>query len=75
MGGEGCYELKDAAVCHGAKRGILAKPTHDNIIRLAPPLLITEEQVSEALETFSSVLTDAFAGKNRLPDAERTRFH
>eukprot|EP00505_MAST-04D_sp_SCG-Rhode-Island_P002977 Stramenopile-MAST_4_protein_2977 len=74
-GSDICYELKDAAVRHGAKRGILAKPTHGHIIRLAPPLLITEEQVSEALETFSSVLTNAFAGKNRLPDAERTRFH
>lgn len=27
------------------KNGILAKPTHGNIIRLAPPLVITEEQI------------------------------
>lgn len=26
-----------------------AKPTHENIIRLAPPLVITEEQITEAL--------------------------
>jgi ornithine--oxo-acid transaminase len=26
-----------------------AKPTHQNIIRLAPPLVITEEEVKKAL--------------------------
>jgi ornithine--oxo-acid transaminase len=30
-----------------AKNGLLAKPTHGNIIRLAPPLVITEEQLHE----------------------------
>ncbi len=29
------------------KNGLLAKPTHGNIIRLAPPLVITEEQIHE----------------------------
>lgn len=29
--------------------GLLAKPTHGNKIRLAPPLVITEEQITEAL--------------------------
>jgi ornithine--oxo-acid transaminase len=28
-----------------AENGLLAKPTHGNIIRLAPPLVITEEQL------------------------------
>ena len=27
------------------QNGLLAKPTHGNIIRLAPPLTLTEEQV------------------------------
>ncbi|KAG9235673.1 putative ornithine aminotransferase [Amylocarpus encephaloides] len=31
-------------------KGLLAKPTHQNIIRLAPPLVISEEQIEEALE-------------------------
>ena len=31
-----------------AKNGLLAKPTHGNIIRLAPPLCITKEQILEA---------------------------
>lgn len=33
-----------------AKNGLLAKPTHGNIIRLAPPLVITEEQLMECVE-------------------------
>lgn len=32
-----------------AEGGVLAKPTHGNIIRLAPPLTITAEQVHEAV--------------------------
>ena len=30
--------------------GMLAKPTHGNIIRLAPPLVITEEQIHECCD-------------------------
>jgi ornithine--oxo-acid transaminase len=30
-----------------AENGLLAKPTHGNIIRFAPPLVITEEQLME----------------------------
>lgn len=33
-----------------SKHGLLAKPTHGNIIRLAPPLVITEEQVHECCD-------------------------
>jgi ornithine--oxo-acid transaminase len=33
-----------------AKSGLLAKPTHGNIIRLAPPLVITEEQIHECCD-------------------------
>ncbi|MDR0797051.1 MAG: ornithine--oxo-acid transaminase [Tannerella sp.] len=32
-----------------AENGLLAKPTHRHIIRLAPPLVISEEQLMEAL--------------------------
>ncbi|MBN2891359.1 MAG: ornithine--oxo-acid transaminase [Bacteroidales bacterium] len=31
-----------------AENGLLAKPTHDHIIRFAPPLVINEEQLNEA---------------------------
>lgn len=33
-----------------AENGLLAKPTHDHIIRFAPPLVISESQVLEAVE-------------------------
>jgi ornithine--oxo-acid transaminase len=33
-----------------AESGLLAKPTHGNIIRLAPPLVITEEQLHECCD-------------------------
>lgn len=33
-----------------AKNGLLAKPTHQHIIRFAPPLVITEEQLNEGLD-------------------------
>lgn len=33
-----------------AENGLLAKPTHGDIIRFAPPLVITEEQLMECLE-------------------------
>jgi ornithine--oxo-acid transaminase len=33
-----------------AKNGLLAKPTHGNIVRLAPPLVITEEQIHECCD-------------------------
>ena len=32
-----------------AENGLLAKPTHDHIIRYAPPLVINEEQILEAV--------------------------
>lgn len=37
-------------VCVAMKeKGVLAKPTHGNIIRFAPPLVISEEQLREAI--------------------------
>lgn len=43
-----CYAFKD--------RGLLAKPTHGNIIRLAPPLVISEEQLHECI----GIIADTF---------------
>lgn len=37
-------------------RGILAKETHENIIRLAPPLIITKDEIDWALEKLDVVL-------------------
>ena len=36
-----CLAMKD--------KGVIAKPTHDHIIRFAPPLVITEKQLLEAI--------------------------
>jgi ornithine--oxo-acid transaminase len=44
------------AVVALARRGVLAKDTHDTTVRLAPPLVIREGELSEALETIASVL-------------------
>jgi ornithine--oxo-acid transaminase len=33
-----------------AENGVLAKPTHGHIIRFAPPLVISEEELREAIE-------------------------
>jgi ornithine--oxo-acid transaminase len=38
-------------VCLAMKeKGVIAKPTHGHIIRFAPPLIITEKQLREAME-------------------------
>lgn len=39
-----------------AENGLLAKPTHGNIIRLAPPLVITEEQLLECIAILEKVI-------------------
>ncbi|MBO7572602.1 MAG: aminotransferase class III-fold pyridoxal phosphate-dependent enzyme, partial [Bacteroidales bacterium] len=33
-----------------AENGVLAKPTHQHIIRFAPPLVISEEELRDAIE-------------------------
>ncbi len=44
-----CVELK--------KNGLLAKPTHGNIIRFAPPLVMTEKQLMECVDIISTTIT------------------
>ncbi len=43
-----CYKLKD--------RGLLCKDTHTHTIRLAPPLVITKEQLDWAVDQIEAVL-------------------
>ena len=44
--------------CEALKeRGVLAKDTHEHSIRIAPPLVITADEVDWALERFEAVLT------------------
>jgi len=44
-----CVALKD--------NGLLAKPTHGNIIRFAPPLVINEEQLLDCVSIITKTLT------------------
>ncbi len=39
-----------------AENGLLAKPTHDHIIRFAPPLVISEEELMKALDIIKTSL-------------------
>ncbi|WP_018674927.1 ornithine--oxo-acid transaminase [Riemerella columbina] len=41
-----------------AKNGLLAKPTHGNIIRLAPPLVITEEQLMDCVAIIEKTIME-----------------
>ncbi len=44
-------------ICMALKEnGLLAKPTHGNIIRFAPPLVMTEEQMQECIAIISNTL-------------------
>lgn len=45
-----CLRLRD--------NGLLAKPTHGNIIRFAPPLTMTEEQLNECVEIIEKTLKE-----------------
>lgn len=45
-----CLKLRD--------NGLLAKPTHDHIIRFAPPLVINEEQLLEAIGIIEKTLKE-----------------
>lgn len=42
-------------------KGILAKDTHEHTIRIAPPLVITSDQVDWALERLAATLTQDFS--------------
>lgn len=41
-----------------AENGLLAKPTHGNIIRFAPPLVMTEEQLHECCDIIEKVIAE-----------------
>jgi len=45
-----CLKLRD--------NGLLAKPTQGNVIRFAPPLVMTEDQLDECIEIITSTLFD-----------------
>jgi ornithine--oxo-acid transaminase len=40
------------------KNGLLAKSTHGNVIRFAPPLIITEQQLNECCDIIEKTLIE-----------------
>lgn len=45
-----CMKLRD--------NGLLAKPTHGNIIRFAPPLVMNEEQLMDCVNIIKNTLKE-----------------
>lgn len=41
------------------EKGLLSKETHETVVRLAPPLIITQEQIKEALHIIEQVLLNS----------------
>ena len=39
-------------------RGLLAKPTHGDIIRFAPPLVISETQMMDCINIIKETITE-----------------
>ena len=62
--GAGCGPGWSSPVCRAARcargsaaHGVLAKETHGNTIRLAPPLVISEEDLDWGLDRIEAVIT------------------
>jgi ornithine--oxo-acid transaminase len=58
------------------EKGLLAKPTHQNIIRLAPPLVITEDEIERALKIIGEAAEElpnlkGEKEKQVIPDGEK----
>ena len=45
-----CVKMKE--------NGLLAKPTHGNIIRFAPPLVITKEQLDSCIDIITKTISN-----------------
>ena len=45
-----CVKMKE--------NGLLAKPTHGNIIRFAPPLTITKEELDQCIDIIKSTIKE-----------------
>jgi len=50
------------------EKGLLAKPTHENIIRLAPPLVITEQQIATSLKIIGEAMEELPTLKGKKAD-------
>jgi ornithine--oxo-acid transaminase len=50
-------------------RGVLSKETHGTVVRFAPPLVISGEDLHAALDGFEDVIGDVERGQARRPAA------
>lgn len=53
---------------NGVADDLKAKPTHQNIIRLTPPLVITEEEIQKALDIINSAMIELPSLKGKKED-------
>lgn len=60
-----CYTFKD--------RGMLCKDTHVQTIRLAPPLVITKDQIDWAIEKLEAVLAKGSSRPSSISGQENVR--
>jgi ornithine--oxo-acid transaminase len=56
------------------ENGLLAKPTHGDIIRLAPPLIISDEQLQQCVEIIQDTV-DEFAHSRASDHTNRHASH
>jgi ornithine--oxo-acid transaminase len=53
-------------------RGVLAKPTHENIIRLAPPLVISKEDLEKGVNVIKQCLEEFLTAEIPEEDGEKS---
>jgi ornithine--oxo-acid transaminase len=62
--------------CEALKeRGVLCKETHDTVIRLAPPLMISREDLDWGLEQIEAVLVSAGEARREVEKDSFTPVH
>jgi ornithine--oxo-acid transaminase len=58
----GAVKAKDVCLAM-MRRGVLAKETHESVVRLAPPLVIEEDDLAQAVAAFGAALDEVSAAE------------
>ena len=45
-------------------RGVLSKETHETVVRFAPPLVIEQREIDQAMDAFGEVVSEIAADRN-----------
>ncbi len=53
---EPAVEKRDAIVKHAVENGLILLPAGDSVIRIAPPLIISKEEIDKGLEIFEDAI-------------------